>query len=114
MQVQLETSGVAIPRNEGQVLISRVRDAFARVASRTERLHLSLKDDNGPRGGRDKICTIRAYLTNGRQVIVRERSSKMQKAISKSIRRGRVLVVQQIKPRVRRNLNVPVEARAGI
>ena len=99
MQVFLETSDVVIPRNEGQALSLRFRDAFARLAGRIHGLHVSFRDVNGPRGGRDKLCVIRVELAKGGQVIVRERSASLGRAISRSIRRARVLVAHELKPR---------------
>lgn len=97
MHVELETHGVVIPRNEGQVLITRIHESFARVRNRIARMHLSLKDENGPRGGRDKVCLLRAVLTNGREIVVRDRSSKLARAIGRSIRRGRALIAHELK-----------------
>jgi hypothetical protein len=97
MQVELETHGVVIPRNEGQALVTRLNDSFARVRNRIARMHMSLKDDNGPRGGRDKICLLRAVLTNGREIVVRDRSSNLARAIGRSIRRGRALIAHELK-----------------
>jgi putative sigma-54 modulation protein len=101
MQVFLESSDVVLPRNEGEALATRFRSAFERFANRIESLSVSLKDVNGPRGGRDKVCMIRVELAKGRQIIVRERSFRLRRAIGKSIRRTKVLVAHELKRRSR-------------
>ena len=101
MQVFLESSDVMLPRNEGEAIASRFRSAFERFANRIESLSVSLKDVNGPRGGRDKVCMIRVELATGRQIIVRERSFRLRRAIGKSIRRTRTLVAHELKRRSR-------------
>jgi hypothetical protein len=103
MQVFLESSGLALPSNEGQVLAARFRSAFERFEYRIARLCVNLKDVNGPRGGRDKVCMIRVELTKGGQIIVRERTFRLRRAIAKSIRRARALVAHELKRRGRTN-----------
>ncbi|MGD8340286.1 MAG: hypothetical protein PVH89_05855 [Gammaproteobacteria bacterium] len=108
MQVFLESSSVVLPRNESQVLTTHFRTSFERFASRIQSLSVSLKDVNGPRGGRDKICMIRVELAKGGQIIVRERSSKLRRAITKSIRRARALIAHELKRRDRHYARPPV------
>ena len=115
MQVLLESPGIVLPSNEAQVLVTRVRHAFERVARRIDRVHVSLRDVNGPRGGRDKLCMIRIELANRGQIVVRERSSEMSRAMKRSLSRARALVASELKRRSwagqRPLLLLPLEAR---
>jgi len=45
----------------------------------------------------DKVCQLNIELTDGNQIIVRERSNRLVKAMGLSIRRARGLVAQQLK-----------------
>ncbi len=97
MNVFIESPGVVLPRNESQVLAGRIHNAFERFSRRIERLQVSLKDVNGPRGGRDKVCLIRIDMAKSGQIIVRERSADMHRAIKSAIRRARALITHELK-----------------
>lgn len=115
MQVLLESPGIVLPSNEAQVLTTRIRRAFERVARRIERVHVSLRDVNGPRGGRDKLCMIRVELANRGQIVVRDRNSEMGHALKRALSRARALVACELKRRSwseqRPLLLLPLEAR---
>ncbi len=103
MNVRLETHHVVLPNNSGANLAARVGRVFSRLASGISNLHVTLKDINGPRGGRDKVCVLRAELAGGGQVVVIDRSSKMRRAIVSCLRRGRSLVAKEVKRRRAKN-----------
>ena len=87
MNIQLRTRDVQMPRNSEIDLARRVSGLFERFSDHIARLHGTLKDVNGPRGGRDKLCILRAELADGGEVVVRDRSSDMGRAISRGARR---------------------------
>jgi hypothetical protein len=60
---------------------------------------VTLKDINGPRGGRDKVCMLRAELADGGQIVVIDRSSKMRHAIFGCLRRSKSLIAREVKRR---------------
>ena len=65
MQVSIQTQGVTLPRNSHRALAQRIGMALERIPQ-IARLHVSLKDVNGPRSGRDKVCILRAEFASGR------------------------------------------------
>lgn len=99
MNVQLETHHVVLPNNAGASLTARVARVFSRLASGISNLHVTLKDINGPRGGRDKVCMLRAELADGGQIVVIDRSSKMRRAIVGCLRRSKSLIAKEVKRR---------------
>jgi len=101
MEVLLNAHGVALPPNSRSVLARRINVALARLAQGVPRLHVNLKDVNGPRGGRDKVCVLRAELVSGGQVVVVDRSAKMRRAINRCLRRARVVIARESRKRRR-------------
>jgi ribosomal subunit interface protein len=59
----------------------RVRTALGRRRDRIARVVVRLADENGPRGGVDKQCRIRAYLVGGPAVHIHQRASDLYAAI---------------------------------
>ena len=70
MEVLIETQNVDIPANGASSLRQRVAKVMRNLSANVIRLHLSLKDVNGQKGGRDKVCTVRATLAEGGEVVV--------------------------------------------
>ena len=60
----------------------RLRFALGPVAARVPRVTVAVGDENGPRGGEDKFCNIRAEVSGMEPVFVRDRHSDLYAAIS--------------------------------
>jgi putative sigma-54 modulation protein len=117
MDVTVETHHVKLPPNNRASLAARIAGAFARFSHHVTGLRVTLKDINGPRGGRDKECVVRVDLSGGGQVVVVDRGARMGAAMLRSVRRAKLLVAGEIKRRRRRNrINVATRSRlhAGI
>jgi len=99
MEIRVDTQRVNLPRRSISALRHRIGQAFERVGSGVRRLHITLKDINGPRGGRDKVCVLRAELADGGEVVVVDRSEKLRRALFRSLRRGRRLVRREAQRR---------------
>jgi len=99
MEVQIETQNIDIPANSSSSLAQRVRKAMSHVGGHIIRLHLSLRDVNGVKGGRDKICTLRATLASGGEVVVVDRDKQVRKALFNALRRSRVVINRELKRR---------------
>lgn len=65
----------------------RVARALDRWAPRVRQVEVHLADINGPRGGRDKRCTIQARLRAGSPLIVEETGDEFYPAIDSAIAR---------------------------
>ncbi len=102
MQVQLETRHVELPSRANTRMSSRVGRVFQKFESVIHRLHLTLKDVNGPRGGEDKVCLLRVELKGGGQLVVREQGESLARSIGRCLRRGIHLVSREQKRRLSR------------
>ena len=102
MDVQIETQNVELPRHSGPSLRGRVHKAMSHVGRHIVRLQLTLRDVNGQKGGRDKVCTVRATLAEGGEVVVVDRNHGVRAALFGALRRTRVVINRELKRR-RRN-----------
>ena len=102
MNVTVETQHVTIPRHADRSIVERARTVFSRLNTRISHLSVTLKDINGPRGGEDKVCIVRARLTDGGEVLVEDRSSRLRNAVGGAFKRARMLINKEIKRRQQR------------
>lgn len=99
MNIQIETQGIVIPAHSLPILRKRILRSMAHVSEHVNRLHLSLRDVNGAKGGCDKVCTLRATLVEGGEVLVVDRSARLPKALFRGLRRSRHLIRRELKRR---------------
>ena len=102
MNIQLKTQYIELPTNTGEDLKQRLAGQFWRFADRIPQLRVTLKDINGPRGGRDKVCIMHASLADGGELVVSETSAKLGVAISRCARRMRRAARREMKRRLNR------------
>ena len=96
MNVNVQAQHVTLPSNAGASLAERARIVLARFRDGIARLDLTLKDVNGPRGGKDKVCMIRAEMTDGRQIIVIDRNTHLRRAIGRSLQRAKAMIANHL------------------
>ena len=65
----------------------RLEVALDRFRGRIEMIEASLADLNGPRGGIDKQCRLRAHLAGGGDVIARAAEADSHAAIVRAVHR---------------------------
>ena len=99
MEVRVDTRNVEFPSHSSESLGTRIEHLLSGLKTRIIRVHVTLKDINGPRGGRDKECVLRAELTNGRKIVVIDRSASLGRAIVRSVRRCKQRIDRDIKRR---------------
>jgi putative sigma-54 modulation protein len=84
MQIDIQARGFKLTdglRNQAE---RRVRFALGSSSSKVRRIVMSLADENGPRGGVDKRCTIRANLSGSPPVIIEQQESDLYVAIDRA------------------------------
>ena len=100
MEIRLDIRNVDLPRRSAGSLRARLDRLLARLGRHVARVHVTLKDDNGPRGGRDKVCVMRTELLDGRQIVVVDRSERLGRAIVGSVRRSKALIQRALRRRL--------------
>lgn len=99
MEIRVDARNVELPSNAGVRLRARVQRVLARLTAGVTRVHLTLKDVDGPRNGRGKVCMLRAELSGGGQVVVVDRSVRLGRAFVRCLRRSRRIISREIKRR---------------
>ena len=103
MEVRMDARQVVLPSRSRDVLARRIVRLFGRLTSSISRVHITLKNVDGARGGRGKVCVLRTELASGDQIVVIDRSVRMGRAIIRCLRRSRQLVARELKKRRRRH-----------
>ena len=101
MDIRLQTQHVTLPRRALSRIRTRVKNGLERMTERVARLQVTLKDINGPRGGRDKVCILRAELVDGGQIVVIDRAANLRRAISRCLHRSKRVIDREVKRRHR-------------
>jgi hypothetical protein len=70
MHVQITTRHMALSKADRELVLSRIRFIWARLAHRVRSAVVSFDDLNGPRGGLDVQCRIKLVLRPGDEVNV--------------------------------------------
>lgn len=74
-------------------IMRRLRFALGPVAARVRRVYVCVGDENGPRGGADKFCNVRAEVEGQPPVFVRDRHEDLYAAIALAAERtGRAVL----------------------
>jgi ribosome-associated translation inhibitor RaiA len=81
MQIDIQARGFPLSDGLRARVARRLSYALGAAASRVTGLVVRLVDHNGPRGGKDKSCTIRAVLPRARPVVIEQRDGDLYAAI---------------------------------
>ena len=99
MNITVQAHHVSLPNHAGTSLADRARVVLSRFVEGIDRLDLTLKDVNGPRGGKDKVCVVRADLVDGRRVIVIDRATSLRRAIGRALQRAKGRIANELQRR---------------
>jgi ribosome-associated translation inhibitor RaiA len=66
----------------------RLQFAFSRFASRITSISMGLSDQNGPRGGVDKLCQLRVSLKHASEVVISEQDADLATCIARAVDRA--------------------------
>lgn len=63
---------------------ARLNNALDRFARQVRDVEIHIKDENGPKGGRDKRCSIHAHIDGAGPIIVEHHDSEFYAAIDQA------------------------------
>jgi ribosome-associated translation inhibitor RaiA len=89
MRVQIRGRGLEMTDALRNLTLSLLQVALDRVRDRIEGIEASVVDLNGPRGGIDKRCQLRAHLVQGGEVIARATDADSYAAVVRAVHRLR-------------------------
>jgi ribosome-associated translation inhibitor RaiA len=80
----------------------RIRSQLDRFRDRLSALSFDLSDENGPKGGVDRRCRLRAELVDGRVLVTAARHSLLPAAVDLAVRR----LARQLRDRSARSVKL--------
>ena len=95
MRIVARSRDRSMPINPGvrSHIMRRMRFALGPVLARVPRVYVWVGDENGPRGGTDKFCSVRAEVEGHPPVFVRDCHADLYAAISlAAARTGRAVL----------------------
>jgi ribosome-associated translation inhibitor RaiA len=84
MQIDIQARGFRLTEGLRTQAERRVRFALGSTSGRVRSVVMRLADENGPRGGLDKRCTIRANLPGAPPVIIAQQEADLYVAIDRA------------------------------
>ncbi|MBK8768375.1 MAG: HPF/RaiA family ribosome-associated protein [Burkholderiaceae bacterium] len=89
MQIEIQARGFSLTEALRTQAERRVRFALGSTSGRVRNVVMRLADENGPRGGLDKRCTIRANFPGAPPVIIEQQEADLYVAIDRARRSRR-------------------------
>jgi ribosomal subunit interface protein len=96
--MQIEICGREVKLNERlrDYIERRVRFALERLARPIRKVHVQLRDLNGPKGGVDKSCQVRVAVAPAATLVVEHRSASAYAAVDSALDKAAISVVRRI------------------
>jgi putative sigma-54 modulation protein len=88
MRIDIQARGFRLTEGLRTQAERRVRFALGSTSGGVRSIVMRLADENGPRGGVDKRCTIRANLPGGPPVIIEQQEADLYVAIERAADRA--------------------------
>ena len=95
MNIAIQSTGLVLTESLSAYVHRRLKTSLGWALTR--RLSVWLSDINGPRGGRDKRCTIRASLPGTPLVVVEHREADLYVAIDRAADRAARALTRRLK-----------------
>jgi CBS domain-containing protein/ribosome-associated translation inhibitor RaiA len=87
MPVHIRADGASLDRAERDYLRRKLGSKLGKFARAVERASVRIKDVNGPRGGVDKVCRLKAVLRGLPSVVVERRDASLRAAMDGALAR---------------------------
>ncbi len=97
MKIDIQARGFALTEALRQHCERRLRFAIGTSGSRLNGISVRLRDVNGPKGGVDKRCTIRAALPGTTPVFITQDETDVYAAIDRAADRAARTLSRQLK-----------------
>ncbi len=88
MQIDIQARGFELTEGLRTRAERRLRFALGSASGRVHSVVMRLADENGPRGGLDKRCTIRANLPGTPPVVIEQQETDLYVAIDRAADRA--------------------------
>ena len=96
MRMSIQANGFSLTSALRAYTELRLKTALGWASGHMRKLHVSLSDINGPRGGTDKRCKIQVQLAGGREVLIEDTETDLYHAIDRAADRADRAVVRRV------------------
>lgn len=96
MHLSIQINGSDTTPAARRNLSDTVEHAFSKFANHLRRVTLSVKDVNGPRGGKDKHCRCVLYMKRAQPIVIEDLDFSAGGAIHHAIERAVYTVSQRV------------------
>lgn len=108
MQIAIQARGFELSPGLRNHTVQRLQFALGWAHHRLGRISVRLSDENGPRGGEDKRCSIRVGLDGAPDVVIEDIEADLYVAIDRAAdRASRALARQLERKREHRHAALP-------
>ena len=114
MQIDIQAKGFRLTEGLRTQAERRVRFALGSTSGRVRSVVMRLEYENGPRGGVDKRCTIRANLPGGPPVIIEHQEADLYVAIDRAADRAGRAVSRRLERASGGRRGAPSAGTAGL
>lgn len=97
MQLIIHSTNISLSQQVRRRLASQLDGAFSRTGNLIQRVTLTVKDINGPKGGRDKQCKLELSLAGLPAILVEATQDSLLKSFNHVVRRARNILVRKMK-----------------
>lgn len=99
MRLSIRARGLELSEELRDHVMRRIFSALSRVSPLLHRVDVTLEDVNGPKGGVDKVCRVRARGPGLREVIIEARDSDVTVAVDLASNRAGRTVLRAVEVR---------------
>jgi putative sigma-54 modulation protein len=96
MQIQISGREVKPSNRLRQHIERRINFALQRFAQHIRKLHVQVRDLNGPRGGVDKSCQLTIFLISGATRVLEERAPNPYMAIDSLVDKAATSIARRL------------------
>lgn len=100
MQINIGSKGFKLTDALRTHVERRLRFALGSTSSRMRIVRVRLADENGPRGGVDKRCTIEARIEGAAPVFIRQQDADLYVAIDRAADRAGRAVLRRLEKQI--------------
>lgn len=101
--------GVGLSAEERALIRQRLGAKLGKYAGDIERVSVRVWDDNGPRGGVDKVCRIKVVLSGQPSVVFEARAALLSDAVTSAL----TGTERTVRRSVQRQITKPIKVRAS-
>ena len=91
----------------------RFEEGLQRYASLVDDVLVRLRDENGPRGGRDQACLVQVSMRNGQSFVVKEQNETVATAIAGALTRAKRIAGERINAIAKKRRHQESARRSG-